>query len=170
MSNPRPSFIVHESAVEETAFSYPGSSEVHCPARAIGRAAGLVRTGIHLERLLPGTRTSFPHAEEDEEEWAYVVSGRPSVWIDGVVHALVPGDFVALPPGTGICHVFLNDSAEEARVLVGGERSKPTNRIFYPLNPERRPQVGEARWWPLEQQWTPQGLHNGKPGGPDDPK
>lgn len=163
-TKPRPPFIVHETQVEETTFSYPGSTEVLCPARAIGKAAGLVRTGIHIERLLPGTRTSFPHAEEDEEEWAYVLSGAPSVWIDGVVHALVPGDLVALPAGTGVCHVFLNDSATEARILVGGEKSRPTNRIFYPLNPERRAQVGE-RWWPLEATWRAAGDHDGKPRG-----
>src|SRR3990167_3048842 len=138
----RPPYIVHESDVAETTFSYPGSAEVHCPSRAIGKAAGLVRTGIHFDRLLPGTRTSFPHAEEDEEEWAYVLDGTPSVWLDGVVYALAAGDFVALPAGTGIAHVFLNDSDREARVLVGGEASKPRNRIFYPLNQERRAQVG----------------------------
>jgi uncharacterized cupin superfamily protein len=161
-ANQRPACIVHESAVPETTFSYPGSPEVHCPSRALGRAAGLVRTGIHMERILPGTRTSFPHAEEDEEEWAYVVEGHPSVWLDGVLHALSPGDLVALPCGTGVCHTFLNDTDVDARVLVGGERAKPNNRIFYPLNPERKPQVGE-RWWPLEEAWRAQGAHDGRP-------
>lgn len=159
----RPPFIIHETQVEETSFSYPGSDEVHCPSRAIGRAAGLKRTGIHVERLLPGTRTSFPHAEEDEEEWVYVLAGAPSVWIDGVVHQLAPGDLVALPAGTGICHVFLNDSDKEARLLAGGEASKPHNRIFYPLDPQRRAQVGEARWWPLDETWRAVGSHDGRP-------
>lgn len=165
MANPsaRPPFIVHESQVEETTSWYPGSAEVHCPSRAIGRAAGLSRTGIHAERLLPGTRTSFPHAEEDEEEWAYVLAGAPSVWIDGVVHELAPGDLVAFPAGSGICHVFLNDSDREARLLVGGEASKTTNRIFYPLNRDRRAQVGEARWWPLDDTWRAAGSHDGMP-------
>jgi uncharacterized cupin superfamily protein len=164
MTDPkRPPFIVHETDVEETTFSYPGSTEVMCPGRAIGRAAGLVRAGVHVERLLPGTRTSFPHAEENEEEWAYVLSGTPSVWIDGVVHALVRGDFVALPAGTGVCHVFLNDSDVEATVLVGGEASKQSNRIFYPLDPQRRADMADERWWPLESTWTAQGDHNGEP-------
>jgi uncharacterized cupin superfamily protein len=160
---PRPSFIVRAEDVPEQTFSYPGSDEVLCPGRPLGRAAGLVRTGVHLERLVPGSRTSWPHAEEDEEEWAYVLSGAPSVWIDGVVHPLSPGDFVALPAGTGVCHVFLNDSDEDATILVGGEASKPHNRIFYPLDRGRRAQVGEARWWPLDEQWQPRGPHDGTP-------
>ena len=159
----RPSFIIHERDVEETTFSYPDSPEVHSPSRALGEAAGLKRTGIHVERILPGTRTSFPHAEEDEEEWAYVIEGTPSVWIDGVLHPLRPGDFVGFPAGTGICHVFLNDSATEARVLIGGEKSKPTNRIFYPCNTERRAQMEPQRWWPLDSTWAAAGPHNGKP-------
>jgi uncharacterized cupin superfamily protein len=118
--------------------------------------------GVHVERILPGTRTSFPHAEEDEEEWAYVIEGTPSVWIDGALHELRAGDFVALPAGTGICHTFLNDSEREAKVLVGGESAKAKNRIFYPLNPERRAQVG-ASWWPLESEWRPVGQHPGTP-------
>jgi uncharacterized cupin superfamily protein len=148
-------------------FAYPGSSEEHCPSRAIGRAAGLVRTGIHLERIVPGSRTSYPHAEEDEEEWAYVVAGHPSVWLDGVLYPLAAGDLVALPCGTGVCHVFLNDSDVDALVLVGGERSKPTNRIFYPLNPERRADVG-ARWWPLDETWRAAGTHDAMPRRPRD--
>lgn len=157
----RPPFIVHATDVDEEVWSYPGSDEKLCPGRPIGRAAGLVRTGVHLERITPGTRTSWPHAEADTEEWAYVVSGTPSVWIDGVIHPLRAGDFVALPSQTGICHTFLNDSDVDAVVLVGGERSQPTDRIFYPLHPERRAAVGEARWWPCE--WVAQGDHDGRP-------
>jgi hypothetical protein len=43
---------------------------------------------------------------------------------------------------------------------VGGER-KPENRIYYPLNPERKPQVRPGEWWddiPL----APQGPHDGR--------
>jgi uncharacterized cupin superfamily protein len=158
---PRPAFIVNADDVKERRGAYPGSAEKLSPGRALGRAAGLVKTGVHLERIVPGSRTSWPHAEHDEEEWAYVISGAPSVWIDGVVHALRAGDFVALPAGTGICHTFLNDSDVDAVVLVGGERSQPGHKIFYPLHPERRAQVGEARWWPVP--WEAQGPHDGRP-------
>lgn len=42
------------------------------------------------------------------------------------------GDLAAFASGTGICHTFLNNGDREATLLVGGEASTDTNRIFYP--------------------------------------
>ena len=143
----RPSFIVRSADLPESRHRYPDSSEEMSPSRAIGRAAGLQRIGIHLVRVTPGSRTSFPHAEQDEEEFVYVVSGICDVWIDGVNHRVSAGDFVAFPAGTGICHTFINDGSEDAILLSGGEAGKPHSKIYYPLNPERRAQVPEGLWW-----------------------
>ena len=47
----------------------------------------------------------------------------------------MPGDSVAFRAGTGICHTFLNNTTEDVRLLVVGEKPKPENRIRYPMNP-----------------------------------
>jgi uncharacterized cupin superfamily protein len=147
MSNPkRPACIVSSRDVPEDAGSYPGSSELLSPSRAIGKAAGLTAIGLHLVRIAPGTRTSYPHAESREEEFAYVISGSCDVWLDGHLHRLEAGDLVGWPAGTGISHCLINDGTEDAVVLAGGSTDLPDNMIHYPLNPERREQVG-ARWW-----------------------
>ncbi|MBV8523466.1 MAG: cupin domain-containing protein, partial [Acetobacteraceae bacterium] len=106
---------------------------------------GLSRLAIHHDRLPPGRRTSFPHAESTEEEFVYVIEGTPDVWLDGHLHRLRPGDAVGFPPGTGIAHSILNNTDSEVRLLVVGERHKPENRIFYPLDPERRALIED--WW-----------------------
>lgn len=157
----RPPFIVSSADVPEKAGQYPNSAEIQSYGRAIGRAAGLERIGLHVERLPPGHRTSYPHAEEKEEEFVFVLEGDVDVWVDGHLHAMHAGDLVAFPAGTGICHTIINNSASEARLLVGGERSKDDNRIYYPLNPEREAEVGHDSWWhdiPLRAQ----GAHDGK--------
>jgi uncharacterized cupin superfamily protein len=105
----------------------------------------LSRIGIHHIRLLPGRRTSFPHAEKTEEEFIYVISGTPDVWLDGVLHRLAPGDGVGFPAGTGLAHSFLNNTDAEVALLVVGDRSREDNRIVYPVNPERQPYHGD--WW-----------------------
>ena len=158
----RPSFIVSTSQVAESTHIYPQSTEPMGPTRKVGRAAGLVRIGINVQRLPPGTRSSWPHAEEQEEEFVYVLEGEVDAWVDGSIHRMTVGDLAAFPAGTGVCHCFINNGQREAVLLVGGERSKSTNRIFYPLNPSRRADIPASEWWddiPLH----PQGPHDGLP-------
>ena len=143
----RPSFIVSTQELPETAHVYPQSSERMGPVRRAGRVAGLVRIGINVQRLAPGTRSSWPHAEENEEEFVYVLEGEVDAWIDGDVHRMVAGDLAAFPAGTGICHCFINNGAHEALLLVGGEAPKPGSRIFYPLNPSRKADMAVSDWW-----------------------
>ena len=147
MTTKRPPFIVSTNDVPEKTHSYPDSDEKMSPGRAIGKQAGMRRIGLHVERVVPGSRTSFPHAEELEEEFAYVLEGELDVWVDGTIHHIVKGDLVAFPAGTGIAHTFLNDGEHDALLLVGGEGNKPDNRIVYPLNQERRAQMPWSHWW-----------------------
>jgi len=160
----RPDFIGNWRDLEGADDShYPGDSELQSIGAPLGRLLGLVRMGVHHERLPPGRRTSYPHAESAEEEIAFVLEGRPDVWINGVLHPLEPGDFVAFPAGTGVCHTFLNNTAEEVRLLVGGERPKAENRIRYPLD-DVYEATREDRWsdWPSR----PLGPHDGKARAP----
>jgi uncharacterized cupin superfamily protein len=158
----RPPFIVATSDVPERTFRYPGSREMLRHSRALGRAAGLLRIGLHVQRLPPGRRTSWPHAEEKEEEFVYLLRGRVDAWIDGRLFPRKAGDLAAFPAGTGICHTILNNGSRDALLLVGGEADKPDNRICYPLHPGRRRDLRWSAWWediPLR----PQGPHDGKP-------
>ena len=157
----RPPFIISSSELEEKPVHYPKSDETLSYGRAIGKAAGLLKIGLHSERLPPGHRTSWPHAEEKEEEFVLVLDGQIDAWINGKTYPMRAGDLAALPSGTGICHTFINNSDEEATLLVGGERTKPDNRIFYPLHPHRREQMPSSQWWediPLPEQGPYDGM------------
>src|SRR5829696_8452719 len=143
----RPPFILSSAAVPEHTHVYPQSTEPMGPVRSVGKAAGLVRIGINIQRLPPGTRSSWPHAEENEEEFVYVVDGEVDAWIDGTIHRMVAGDLAAFPAGTGISHCFINNAEREALLLVGGEAPKKGSRIFYPLNPSRRLDMTARHWW-----------------------
>jgi uncharacterized cupin superfamily protein len=157
----RPAFIRHWSALEGADDAhYPGDTELTSIGAPLGSALGLTRVGIHHERLPPGRRTSYPHAESAEEEFVFVLEGEPDVWIDGDLHRLRAGDAVAFPAGTGICHTFMNNTDNEVRLIVVGEANKTENLIRYPCN-----QAYEAtrpdRWtaWPER----PLGPHDGRP-------
>lgn len=158
----RPSFIISARDVPESTHVYPQSTEPMGPMRSLGHAAGLVRIGINVQRLPPGTRSSWPHAESSEEEFVYVLDGEVDAWIDGRVHRMTVGDLAAFPAGTGISHCFMNNGDREALLLVGGEAAKPENRIYYPLNPSRREDLDPAAWW-HDVPSHPIGAHDGLP-------
>ena len=143
----RPPFIVAATSVEEYAHVYPQSTEKLGPIRRIGKEAGLTRIGVNLQRLPPGTRSSWPHAEEDEEEFVYVIEGEVDAWIDGNIYKMRAGDIAAFPAGTGICHCFINNTAVEALLLVGGDAARPGSRIYYPVNPSRQQDMPSQYWW-----------------------
>ncbi len=142
----RPSFIAHWSEIEQPDDRhYDNDDELMSIGSPFGKFFALTKLGIHHERLPPGRRTSFPHAESAEEEFVYVIDGEPDVWLDGRLHRLKPGDGVGFPAGTGIAHTFLNNTPSEVRLLVVGERGKPENRIVYPLNLDRK--ALRKDWW-----------------------
>lgn len=144
MTAPHPA-IAHWTEIEGPDDShYDGDDELMSIGASFGRHFDLSRLGIHHERLPPGRRTSYPHAESLEEEFVYVLEGTPDVWLDGTLYRLRPGDGVGFPAGTGLAHSFLNNTETEVRLLVVGER-RQGNRIFYAVNPEQRERRND--WW-----------------------
>jgi uncharacterized cupin superfamily protein len=56
----RPSFILSASEVSEFTHVYPQSTEPMGPVRRLGKEAGLQRIGVNIQRLPPGSRSSWP--------------------------------------------------------------------------------------------------------------
>src|SRR5512144_2991731 len=121
----RPDFIGHWTEIERREpIRYPGDAEPMGLEASVGEKLGLTRIGIHHMRVPPGRRISYPHAESAEEEFVFVIEGPPDAWIDGELYPLVPGDSVAFPAGTGVCHTFLNNSTAGARPRGLGAQTK----------------------------------------------
>ncbi len=139
---------------------YENSDELLALDSPFSTAFGLTRLGIRHQVLPPGRRTSYPHAESDEEEFVYVIEGTPDVWLDGTLHRLAPGDGVGFPAGTGLAHSFLNNTKESIMLLVVGEAFKPHNRVLYPVN--RYVQASRSDSWD-DAPARPLGPHDGRP-------
>ncbi len=158
----RPEFIKHYSEIQEAdTSSYPGSDELLSIGSPFAKQFGLKKLGIHHEFLPPGRRTSWPHCESDEEEFVYVLEGRPDIWIDGELHKLIPGEAVGFQSGTGISHTFINNTDKDVRLLVVGEATKPENKVYYPLHPDRNAEMKtkDCLWENPPQQKL--GVHDG---------
>ena len=142
-----PDFVAHWRHIfKNKSNCYPGSFEEQGLDAPFGKRARFSRIGVHIEVLKAGRRTSFPHAERDEDEFVYVVSGRIDCWLDGHIHSIGEGDFVGWQAGTGITHVIINNTADDAVLFVGGEASRAKSQIWYPLHPHRDKETGEGFW------------------------
>lgn len=162
MPSDRPPEIRHWRDLQEADDShYPDSAELMAIGAPFGAHFGFERLGIHHVTIPPGRRTSWPHAEKTEDEFAYVIAGTPEVWIDGTLHRLNPGDGVGFKAGTGVCHTFLNNTDEPVELLVVGDRTRDDNRVFYPLHPARNGAIGELLWTDAPARVL--GPHDGKP-------
>ena len=101
-----------------------------------GRAFKTQLIGLHWIQLLPGQKSSNPHAESHEEEFVYILKGHPHLWVNGFLYSLFPGMAVGFPAGTGIAHCLINNTNHVIECVVLGDRTKPQNQCAFPCNPE----------------------------------
>jgi uncharacterized cupin superfamily protein len=120
----RPAFIRATADAPEHAHVCPQSTEPMGPVRRLGKLAGLERIGINVQRLPPGSRSSWPHAEESEEEFVFVLHGAVDAWIDGHLHPMQVGDLAAFPAGTGRIDSFAVTSLSSAKKFSARRRRK----------------------------------------------
>lgn len=94
------------------------NGEVLGTLACISDPLGLHSVVIHHETLPGGHRSSPPHRHSLKEECVYVLEGSPSLWLDGEVFVLKPGDSVGFPPGGREYHMIFNPTDSEVKMLV----------------------------------------------------
>ncbi len=97
---------------------------------SLGDVIGLEQFGVRLERLPPGSRSSYRHWHETEDEFAYVISGE-LVLVEDTETTLRAGDAAGWRAGLPVAHCLKNRSLDEATILIVGTRSK-TGVVHYP--------------------------------------
>lgn len=91
---------------------------------------GLTQYGAFIEELPPGSKSSFRHWHETEDEMVYILSGAV-VLIEDTETPLREGEAAAWPAGLAIGHCLENRSPAPARYLVIGTRNR-ADRYHYP--------------------------------------
>jgi uncharacterized cupin superfamily protein len=86
----------------------------------LGRATGMKRLGVNLIRIPPGKESFIPHSHAVQEEFVFVLEGAGEAILDGVAHALGPGDFVGFPTD-GVVHSIASKGPGDLVYLTGGE-------------------------------------------------
>ena len=99
--------------------------------RALGDCFGLARFGVNLTTLAPGARSALRHAHALQDEFVYVLEGRPTLVTDAGREVLEPGMCAGFKAGTGDAHHLVNASGEPVVYLEVGDRT-PDDAVSYP--------------------------------------
>jgi len=121
--------------------------------RQLGEQFGLVNFGVNLTRLLPGAVSSLRHAHTMQDEFVYILSGRPTLHTDEGKTQLSPGMCAGFKAGTGNGHRLLNETSEEVCYLEVGDRT-PGDGASYP-DDDLKALLVEGQWKFVHKDGTP---------------
>ncbi|MFL6581376.1 MAG: cupin domain-containing protein [Burkholderiales bacterium] len=91
--------------------------------RPLGDVFGLQNFGVNLTRLGPNAVSSLRHAHTRQDEFIYVLQGRPTLHTDEGRIQLSPGMCAGFKAGTGNAHCLINETTEEVVYLEVGDRT-----------------------------------------------
>ncbi len=119
----------------------------------LGDLFGLANFGVNLTRLAPGAGSALRHAHSRQDEFIYVLQGRPLLITDAGETQLAPGMCAGFRAGTGNAHHVVNRTGEEVVFLEVGDRSAG-DTATYPDDDLQAAQV-EGKWQFSHKDGTP---------------
>ena len=98
--------------------------------RPLGDLFGLTNFGVNLTRLVPGGVSALRHAHTKQDEFVYILQGRPTLHTDEGKVLLAPGMCAGFKAGTGNGHCLINETDEDVVYLEAGDRT-PGDQVTY---------------------------------------
>jgi uncharacterized cupin superfamily protein len=99
--------------------------------RPLGDLFGLTNFGVNLTRLAPNAVSSLRHAHAKQDEFIFVLQGRPALHTDAGRTQLEPGMCAGFKAGSGDAHRLINETDEDVVYLEIGDRT-PGDASVYP--------------------------------------
>ena len=112
--------------------------------RPLGDLFGLANFGVNLTRLAPNAVSALRHAHSKQDEFVYILRGRPTLYTDEGRIELAPGMCAGFKAATGNGHHLVNETPEEVVYLEVGDRT-PGDEGTYPDDDLRAMLVG-GKW------------------------
>jgi uncharacterized cupin superfamily protein len=112
--------------------------------RQLGDLFGLTSFGVNLTRLAPDAVSALRHAHTKQDEFVYVLQGRPTLHTDEGRIQLSPGMCAGFKAGTGNGHRLINETTEEVVYLEVGDRT-PGDEGSYP-DDDLKALLVEGKW------------------------
>lgn len=121
--------------------------------RQLGEVFGLRNFGVNLTKLDPGAVSALRHAHSRQDEFVYVLQGRPRLRTDAGEVALSPGMCAGFRAGSGDGHQLFNPGSETVVYLEVGDRS-PDDAVSYP-DDDLMARLVDGRWCFLHKDGRP---------------
>jgi uncharacterized cupin superfamily protein len=148
MSDPRPVAVrAADAPLRAKPSNYPepfASRMIGREKRPLGDLFGLANFGVNLTRLKPGAQSALRHAHTKQDEFVYILEGRPTLVTDAGRTPLAPGLCAGFKAGTGDAHHLINETAEDVVYLEIGDRA-PGDQGSYP-DDDIEARMVEGRW------------------------
>ena len=112
--------------------------------RVLGDPFGLNNFGVNLTTLKPGAESALLHRHSKQDEFVWIVAGRPTLVTDEGEVVLSPGMCAGFP-ANGVAHHLINRSDEDVTYLEIGDRT-PGDAGTFPEDDMRADLDGDGRW------------------------
>jgi uncharacterized cupin superfamily protein len=99
--------------------------------RPLGNLFGLQNFGVNLTRLAPNAVSALRHAHSKQDEFIYILDGRPTLRTDEGRRQLFPGMCAGFKAGSGNGHHLINETTDDVVFLEIGDRT-PGDEATYP--------------------------------------
>lgn len=121
--------------------------------RQLGDFFQLQNFGVNLTILPPGCASALMHRHQVQDEFIYILEGRPTLVTDRGEQQMEPGMCAGFP-ASDLAHQLVNRSQEPVKYLEIGDRL-PGDSAAYPKDDLRADQDEEGRWMFLHKDGTP---------------
>lgn len=120
--------------------------------RPLGDLFGLTNFGVNLTRLAPGGESALLHRHTRQDEFVYVLEGRPTLVTESGEIPLEPGMCAGFPAG-GEAHQLVNRTYGTVVYLEIGDRT-PGDEGSYPRD-DLKATLVDGKWVFAHKDGTP---------------
>ncbi|HXF47637.1 MAG TPA: cupin domain-containing protein [Burkholderiaceae bacterium] len=122
--------------------------------QALGDFFGLTNFGVNRTTLKPGSMSALRHWHTRQDEFVYVLSGRPTLVTNAGEMQLAPGMCVGFKAGQRDGHHLVNRTADEVIYLEVGDRM-PGDAVSYPDDDLQAVMGADGKWQFLHKDGSP---------------
>lgn len=154
-----PAIVAAEAAPRTRATNYPepfASRMAGREKRPLGDPFGLTNFGVNLTRLAPGAISALRHAHSRQDEFVYVLEGRPTLVSNAGKTQLAPGMCAGFKCGSEDAHHLINATESDVVYLEVGDRTSG-DAATYPDDDIRAVLGADGKWQFTRKDGSPYG-------------